>query len=1191
MSNGDGVALDQSTFKPIQLDQSTYRPLQSDAGSSPGFLGSALKAAAAGLSPVPTDWYGKAWNAITDPTGAGLDAVKSAARGLFALPSWQAPSLASVTQAPPALQAVTGAAKGLWQSEVAQAGRAREAAASGDLARSWGQEMALAVPVLGPMMGAATERYRQASQAGDQPAAGEALGQALSVPLSLAQPEVAEAALGRLGTVAKPLAGSLADTMAEKLPGAATAPAADMTRADMVNAAQDMGVNLPLGKATGSGMLKGAESLAENSLFGARRMEQLAANNQAALNNKWDELLTQADPGNVGATKELAGQNLKDQAQPVFGVDKQAVNAGYDQMEPLIPRIGRIGLADLEDFGRNKMVDPQTGEITILPADLSKAANEALDVRRISGRSTPQLVGAGSTLPAAAPGGGGVRPDLSAAMPAGAAIDGLDGDSFVLKTPGGDMPGVYRVVKGQDLQASHDPRTFQPNPDFPAGVQERDYTDRAAQARVENQVQTFDPNFILNNNPDAINGPTVIWPDGKIAGGTSRYVTVERVYNVGRGDEYLQPLVDRAAQFGIDAAQIPGAQARPQLVRQLLQMPETVDDARRVVSDLNRPFTAALNPAERAVSAGRSITPGTLNAIGGMFEGMGDDATLNDLLDSKRNARDVWSLMERDGVVSQQDAGRYWDMPADRFTPEGRQFVRNALLGSAVDDVGLLQRAPDSLLSRVGRTLPQMAPLMARGDEWDVSPLVRQALNEHANLNAQGLTLDDYLRQSRMFGEQPNPAVTAVMQRLGEAGPGYKNALGQFASDASADVPGQAMLAGAAKPEAWQSFNDVFGTKLNKQQYNEALVDAKTGGLSGIQQAGVRQVPAAVGQAGISGGVRLASAGAGTGGTAAAGAGGPDLGPAQDRGTGAAGTGPGASAAGAGGVGGAESAGGAAAAADLTAANSVNWRSARQIRSYFFDKANDFTGPVRDELRGMYAEMTKRMDNAMGQAAREAGPDVEETWRQANDRYRQFQDDWNGAGSALKPLVTTPDTQLERLTDKYLNGSPKMIRDLQAKGIDLAGLQQQALNDIAAGKFSIRGDKLAGYSDDFLRTLFADKPQMVDDLYKFGAVKRALGEQFNPSGSGRLMALYAQAGSLFGGAPAEMVAGHPGAAALTAAGVAVPSMMAPVVTSPRLFRYLTQPRGAIGAAISPQAAAGWRAAQVLRQQQDQNQGQ
>ncbi len=226
-------------------------------------------------------------------------------------------------------------------------------------------------------------------------------------------------------------------------------------------------------------------------------------------------------------------------------------------------------------------------------------------------------------LPPAEPSG---TPAAPAALPAPM----VHGAPSAVVTPRGDLQVHYAVVEARDLVPSHHPGTFGANPNYPAGVRERDYaSSQEAQARVVQQAQNFDPRLVVNGNPDAVNGPPVVTPGGVVLGGNSRPMSVQRLYGAGHGEAYKNAVTQAVAQFGLDAGAV-AAMRHPVLVRVADAMP--AGGMAALASDLNRNLTGALSDSELAASRGRQISPETLQHVGGWAAALGPNATLADVL-------------------------------------------------------------------------------------------------------------------------------------------------------------------------------------------------------------------------------------------------------------------------------------------------------------------------------------------------------------------------------------------------------------------------------------------------------------------------------------------------------------------------------------------------------------------------------
>lgn len=315
----------------------------------------------------------------------------------------------------------------------------------------------------------------------------------------------------------------------------------------------------------------------------------------------------------------------------------------------------------------------------------------------------------------------------------------VTGWSSDLYTPDGQHHRVtYKLVEVDRVLGSHNPWTFAPEFDYPQYVQERTYDlDKEEQNKVIKHAQEYDlfPAFTVNTNPDGINGPPIVTTDNIVLGGNSRLMSLRRIYKSGKGDVYRGYLKDRlGSQFGINPEEVDKFE-KPMLVRVLNRDPSDPEKARRVAQALNRSHTGAQNVDARAVSYGRSVTVRTATEISEMANDIGVETTFRELM--AKRPREVLNLLQRDQIISENERGSYVDNNG-ALTDEGKVFMNRLLLGSVINDVSLLQNAPPSMLNKVEWDLPQLIGLKARTDEWDITPVVREALREFTKMQVAG---------------------------------------------------------------------------------------------------------------------------------------------------------------------------------------------------------------------------------------------------------------------------------------------------------------------------------------------------------------------------------------------------------------------------------------------------------------------
>ncbi|MGE5057245.1 MAG: hypothetical protein ACM3WP_24060, partial [Acidobacteriota bacterium] len=400
---------------------------------------------------------------------------------------------------------------------------------------------------------------------------------------------------------------------------------------------------------------------------------------------------------------------------------------------------------------------------------------------------------------------------------------GSYGAESVVKTPSADIPARYKVVEASELIPSHDPETFQPAMQYPPGIQERAYhVSKEAQQRVIEQSQNYDPRYTVNTNPDAVNGPPIVNPDGFVLGGNSRTMSTQRIYSRGQGENYRAYLRANAEQFGLDPNAIDRME-NPVLVREVSSPPDT-ESARRLASELNKSMTGALGVSERAVSAGKSITPESLKALSGMLDQLGPDSSIRDLL--RDRGAEVLKILTKDGAITDRERPQFIDTSTGGLSEEGKTFAERALLGTVVDDPTLMERAPKFVLNKLDGSLADIAAIAPRHDEYNLVPLIREAIHEHAEVVAHGSNLETHLAQAGMFGPDRNPAVDAIVRKLAQKPKEVRAAFRNFAQDANADQPGQGFLAMGEQPSAATAFNRAFGTKFSDAEYEQLVMQS-----------------------------------------------------------------------------------------------------------------------------------------------------------------------------------------------------------------------------------------------------------------------------------------------------------------------------------------------------------------------------
>lgn len=300
----------------------------------------------------------------------------------------------------------------------------------------------------------------------------------------------------------------------------------------------------------------------------------------------------------------------------------------------------------------------------------------------------------------------------------------------------------YRLVEAEDLIASHNPDSFARRQDYPEDVQERAYhRDKAEQAKVIRNAQKFDPRFVVNTNPDAVNGPPLVTQDGITLGGNSRVMSMQRVYSQHpeQAKKLRQYLTKHAYEAGLAPDDV-AAMRNPILIREVEVEDKSKRNLQFLVRTMNESFTQAMDPRTMQVAMGRKLSENDLKALG---QEMGEDQTLSAFLGSKQSERFVNALF-RAGIIDDRNVSQYIRKGTRRLNQDGVTLVGRLLVGRMVQNADVLSNTGARMIESVAQSVPYMIQATAHGEGYDLSEDLSVAIDAFNDL--QRLVDDGYLR-------------------------------------------------------------------------------------------------------------------------------------------------------------------------------------------------------------------------------------------------------------------------------------------------------------------------------------------------------------------------------------------------------------------------------------------------------------
>jgi len=394
------------------------------------------------------------------------------------------------------------------------------------------------------------------------------------------------------------------------------------------------------------------------------------------------------------------------------------------------------------------------------------------------------------------------RPPANAVLYGGESTVRVPGETTTYKAR-------YSVRELDDVQASHMPHSFEPNPDYQYS-NERDYSQTGAAARVVKQSTPgiFDPTYLTTESPTAEHGAPVVDRNGNVLGGNSRAMTIARVYRRDGVDAemYRNGIMERAAQFGIDPAQIERFR-EPVLVREV----NGGVDAVKAIADFNKKAVAELTPEERAVADGKRLSDATVREIAARIGDVGEDGTLADALKGEDGAALVNNLV-RDGVLTEQEKGGYID-ERGFLTPEAKSRIAKALVGRLFETPAEYRETTPAMRAKLERIAPQVLRVEGR-EGWNITPQVREALALVEDARVHKMPIEEAARQTVIGGGSAerhySPDVIALAKTL-ELGPlKAAGAFRRYANDEALSREG-AQATMYEPPTREEAFADAFG--------------------------------------------------------------------------------------------------------------------------------------------------------------------------------------------------------------------------------------------------------------------------------------------------------------------------------------------------------------------------------------------
>lgn len=337
-------------------------------------------------------------------------------------------------------------------------------------------------------------------------------------------------------------------------------------------------------------------------------------------------------------------------------------------------------------------------------------------------------------------------------------------------TPRGiEVKTRFALFESDQPITSHDIE-LRPNPHFPEGVQNRDRAKVSSEDDLNQKIQRFEPEY-LGRSIEAGRGAPILGPDMAVESGNGRVIMLRRIYRDHPVDarKYRTWLEENAARFGLTRAQVE-AMNQPILAQVRLT---ALSPAERIqfAEQANEDTQLKLSPVEVARGDARKLSAGLIAQFKPGADG--------DML-AASNREFVKGFLDQVVGPSRGDLLT----SSGELNQSGVDRVRNAIFARAYadTDAGIqalekLSEETDVNTKRVITAMVSVAPrfvelkqMITSGGRYalDLSPDLAEAARQLSLVRESGVTVDEFLRQGQLFGENLSRVQKKLLWTLNE---------------------------------------------------------------------------------------------------------------------------------------------------------------------------------------------------------------------------------------------------------------------------------------------------------------------------------------------------------------------------------------------------------------------------------------
>ena len=322
----------------------------------------------------------------------------------------------------------------------------------------------------------------------------------------------------------------------------------------------------------------------------------------------------------------------------------------------------------------------------------------------------------------------------------------------------------YKLVEADAPTASHNEINYAPTKNFPKNANGQNINDRDYQkdADAQESVRRIAGNF----NSLALESPPIVTKDGIVVSGNNRTMSSKLAARNGTDKAYLQDLKEMIDEYGLEESDLKGFK-NPRLILEVDEEHKG-DYTTEEFAQFNRDTKKTMSNVEKAVKLTKTLNEQKISSIASELTNYD---TMGELYaDSKGCQQFVGKLIEA-GIIGDNEKAQYCKSDGT-LNDTGKDFVETVLVGSVLDEGNI--RKLDSvggkrIRQKLVRSILPLIENKGNGKEYSFNKELNRAVDIAVTVSKSHdtwKTVDDYLAQGSLFGDEKPDEVTSKLAKL-----------------------------------------------------------------------------------------------------------------------------------------------------------------------------------------------------------------------------------------------------------------------------------------------------------------------------------------------------------------------------------------------------------------------------------------